>query len=190
MGQPYDAPMVSLVMEALDGIGLQIFSEKPFVLFGHSFGAWFAYEMALEFKRREPSGWPQPLKLYVSGNRAPQFAAPENDPDRLCPVLHTLSYQDFWEHFERRYGRNPDLQSDAVKNFAWGILQNDFRMLETYVPTSSEPLGVSLTVLGACGDRRYTPEQIAAWCVHTTGQFQQRWFEGKQTPGYWGTPHR
>ena len=52
-------------------------------------------------------GMPLPVRLVVSGNRAPHLAGPQDDVDPT--VLHTLCYTDFWPAFERRYGANPDL---------------------------------------------------------------------------------
>lgn len=44
---------------------------RPFVLFGHSMGAWVAFALARELERR---GGPLPFKLYVSANRSPLLA--------------------------------------------------------------------------------------------------------------------
>ena len=38
----------------------------------------------------------------------------------------------FWEHFERRYGKNPDLADVNVKAFAEPLIRDDFRLVETY----------------------------------------------------------
>mmetsp|Transcript_12842 Transcript_12842/g.40605 ORF Transcript_12842/g.40605 Transcript_12842/m.40605 type:complete len:157 (-) Transcript_12842:216-686(-) len=112
-----------------------------------------------------------------SGNRAPQLAGPENDVDPT--VFHTLAPQEFWEAFERRYGKNPDLQSEAVREFVLPRLLPDFELVETYVPAGENPvLPMPLAALGAKADNRYTPEQISAWEACCEGGFEARWFEG------------
>ena len=75
--------------------------EKPFVVFGHSLGAWMAYEVCVELRKR---GGPRPVGLVVSGARAPQLADPENDADRVQPRMADLPSRAFWAHFERSYG--------------------------------------------------------------------------------------
>jgi hypothetical protein len=40
------------------------------------------------------------------------------------------------------------------------------------------------------GDNRYSKEQLAEWRVHTTGVYEERWFEGNTDADYWGTSHR
>merc|ERR1712232_1535396 len=170
--------------------------EKPFVLFGHSMGAWLAYELVHDLRR---TGGPMPLKLYFSGMRAPHLCGPENDPDQIMPSLHALSSDEFWTHFERRYGKNPDLASAGIRNFVLPLLQSDFKLTETYTlprDVASDPsflhLSVPVAALGAKGDNRYTGEQLSAWSKHTSAAFEEHWFMGKGEvdPSYWGTPHR
>ena len=40
------------------------------------------------------------------------------------------------------------------------------------------------------GDNRYSKEQLGEWRVHTTGAYDERWFEGNTDADYWGTSHR
>jgi surfactin synthase thioesterase subunit len=40
------------------------------------------------------------------------------------------------------------------------------------------------------GDNRYSKDQLAEWRVHTTGAYDERWFEGNTEADYWGTSHR
>ncbi|CAK9096100.1 Gramicidin S biosynthesis protein GrsT [Durusdinium trenchii] len=142
-----------LARDVLDGIGRETFVDLPFVLFGHSFGAWLAYEMLQELLRR---AWPRPLKLYVSANRAVSLSGSEHDPDQVQPELAQLGADRFWQHFERRYGINPDLQHSYVRDHVRGILQNDFTLLENYIPSTLEQLPVPLCALCAKGAKAKT----------------------------------
>jgi surfactin synthase thioesterase subunit len=159
----------------------------PYVLLGHSFGAWLAFELALALRR---AGAPTPLALYVSANRAPSLAASNHDPDPLGAAISHLPPLDFWRRFEGRYGRNPELQSAGVRVFVHPLLCADFRCLEGYAgPEAHEPpLDCPITATGAEGDGRYRREQVAAWAAHTRGAFAVRW---ETPPAHaWATPHR
>ncbi|CAK9014056.1 unnamed protein product [Durusdinium trenchii] len=176
-----------LARDVLDGIGRETFVDLPFVLFGHSFGAWLAYEMLQELLRR---AWPRPLKLYVSANRAVSLSGSEHDPDQVQPELAQLGADRFWQHFERRYGINPDLQHSYVRDHVRGILQNDFTLLENYIPSTLEQLPVPLCALCAKGDARCRPEQLTAWNQVAGDSFQERWFQDVMKPEFWATEHR
>jgi len=188
---PYASSIGELAGNVLDGLGRDVLNARPFALFGHSFGAWLVYEMAQELERRTEDGWPHPEKVYVSACRAPQLSGIEHDADHVNPTLADLGEFDFWDAFERRYGRNPDLQSDYVRGFVRGLLQADFSLLENYSPSCSRPLSVPLCALCAVGDGRCWPDQLAAWaeCCHPDS-FQERWFEDGLAEGGWATEHR
>ena len=48
------------------------------------------------------------MRLFVSAARAPHLADAQHDLD-VNPELHVLPFDDFWNAFERRYGRIPEL---------------------------------------------------------------------------------
>jgi len=161
------------------------FLDKPYAVLGHSMGAWVAHEVIHELTRRGAS---QPIKAYFSANRAAHLHGPEHDVDTETPMLHRLSQADFWVAFEKRYGRNPDLQDTFIRDFVYPLLQNDFAALETHVPSDLAALPCPISALGGQGDNRYTAAQISAWEQHSSKDFSVHWFDGKS--GYWGTPHR
>lgn len=168
-----------LAAAALDGIGRPVFEEVAFAIFGHSFGAWLAYELAQQLRAR---GW------CIAHSEILVSAA--QDPDRVQPELSRLGEEDFWHHFERRYGKNPDLQESYIRGFIRPVLQGDFSLLETYVPSSLEKLSVPLCALCAIGDRRCRPEQLSAWRDVADAGFQERWFQNVWKPEFWSTEHR
>ena len=59
VGEPPHQTMQSLVDAVIEAI-MPLLREKPFVLFGHSMGAWVAYEVTLALLRR---GAPLPVKV-------------------------------------------------------------------------------------------------------------------------------
>mmetsp|Transcript_25420 Transcript_25420/g.71360 ORF Transcript_25420/g.71360 Transcript_25420/m.71360 type:complete len:310 (-) Transcript_25420:103-1032(-) len=188
---PYAASISDLAQQVLEGIGRETMLERPFVLFGHSFGAWIVYEMCQELIRRAGGGWPLPLKVYVSACRAPHLAGPGHDADRVRPTLANLAPDEFWEAFERRYGQNPDLQVAHVREFVRRVIQADFQLLEAYEPSSLEPLPMPLCALSARGDARCPPQQLTAWGrVAGSEAFGERWFEDVLLSDGWATEHR
>ena len=119
--------MVELVSGLADGLTAYGAFSKPYLLFGHSLGAWIAYELLAELMRRHET---PPLLLIVSGMRAPHLSAAEHDADRVAPTIAHLDTPDFWSHFERRYGRNPDLSDPLAREFVLPLLRADFELLE------------------------------------------------------------
>lgn len=159
----------------------------PYVLLGHSMGATVCYELACELWRR---GAVLPVKLYVSGTRPPHLIAPEHDPDQLDPCLGTVCFDDFWPKFEARYGRNPALVSNSVREYLFETIQADFRLIEKYQPATKEMPQLPIPIAACCahGDNRVTPAQLSAWKDHTSKEFTEHWFDGKRN--YWGNAHR
>lgn len=135
-------------------------------------GAWIAFEMAQEARRR---GLPSPAMLIVSGNRAPHLAGSQHDVDPT--IMHQLSYPKFWAAFERRYGHNPDLVDNRVRLMTWPLLQADFKLVETYEGPSVQGLDCPLLAVGARDDKRYTADQISAWGKHCQ-DFTECWVQG------------
>ena len=117
-------------------------TNPPFAIFGHSFGALVAYEICAQIEaraRRHDWPWAKPSTLYASGMRAPSLCGPAHDPDVANPTLSTLVDDDaFWTAFERRYGRNPDLAKPEVRAMILPRLRADLAAMETYVRDDGE----------------------------------------------------
>ena len=218
--EPADAhpTLQRLASAVLDGVrhllpGGELPGQPPnpphYALFGHSLGAWLAYEITCEVLRRRRElgdAIPMPTKLYLSGNRAPRLAGPDRDPDRENPTLAKLPESRFWPAFERRYGANPALRSPEMRARILPILRADFHLAETYRPTNLGRFAfrVPAVAVGAVGDERTTDEGLAAWARHFAPPcedagvrfFDVRWVRGvspeweRRGEAYWGTPHR
>ena len=176
--------LVTAIVDALLGE----FRKYPYAILGHSMGAWIAYEVVHELRRRHE---PLPIKLYVSANRAPHLCAKHHD---VHPVhLHALPFHDFWEAFWHRYGRSKDLESEGMRKYVHPMLKDDFTVLETYqwngfrtVTQDSlkhwlkvSALPIPIEAFGAKGDTRYTRDQLSDWSDHTSVKFNETWFDGK-----------
>ena len=159
MLEPKPTSMAELITGLVEGLlTLGAFS-TPYVLLGHSLGAWIAYELLAELIRQGKDGLCQ--MLIVSGVRPPHLAALEHDADTFCPALAKLDDHEFWAHFERRYGKNPELDGDMIAMLVMPLLRADFGILESYTPTrENAPLPVPLRACQAVGDNRLKPGQV------------------------------
>lgn len=108
MREPRSSSLVELADQAAAAVRRTLESEggnAPYVLFGHSLGAWVAHEVA---RRLAVDGLgPAPAALFVSAIRSPTLAGVEHDPDGC--EMHKLDGDAFWAAYERRYGANADL---------------------------------------------------------------------------------
>ena len=187
MLEPKGQSMRQLVTALVDAL-TETLRETPFVVFGHSLGAWVAYELVAELLRRKQA---PPLLLVVSGVRPPHLSALENDADKISPGISHLDDKEFWSHFERRYGRNPDLADSNTQQFVLPLLRADFGIVEKYTPsrTSDDPLPCPLIAACANGDNRLADGQLSQWSAYTKdGPFREVTFTTKAL--FWSTPHR
>lgn len=183
--------LVNGIVDALEGT----LRAKPFVVLGHSLGAWMAFEVCAELYRRP--GAPRPLGLVVSGCRAPHLHRPEDhDVDSISPRLAGLpggtAPGSFWDRFDARYGRNPDLASPSVKDYVEPLLRSDFEILETYAPTRADRFECPVLACAAVGDNRIKDGQLEAWRRYAADDaaFSTEAYDASATTPPWSTPHR
>lgn len=175
--EPKATCLRALAQDVVQGIAAHLQpGQPPVVLWGHSMGAWLAYEVA-QLLSAPGSGLQRPLHLFASGNRAPSLAGLEHNPD--SHVMHRLEAAEFWRVYTQRYGANPDLESRALRAYLLPGLQADFKLVETYTPSSLRPLDCGVIALGGTSDPRYSPGQLEAWAgVAPPSRFSVQWFEG------------
>ena len=146
MMDPKPTTMGEMVSGLAAGLANYGAFDMPYVLLGHSLGAWcvlhkcyaasssltrpwtlsscrVAFELCMAQKR---SGGRLPSLLIVSGIRAPHLYGLDHDADRVQPSISQLPDVEFWTHFERRYGVNPDLEDAMVKGMVIPLLRADF----------------------------------------------------------------
>lgn len=141
----------------------------PCVFFGHSMGAFLAYETARMLKS---TGRDMPLKLIVSGQRAPHL------PDSGRHV-HDLPQAEFVEELRSRGGTPDDvLQDKELMELLAPMLRADFELCERYASPLRLPLDIPLTAFGGKQDERAGHAKLDAWKEHTTEVFRHREFEG------------
>lgn len=167
----YEPPLRELravVREIADAV--EPLGDKPYALAGHSMGAWMAYELARELRRR---GARLPVALVVAASPAPQRP-------RSGDLLHTLPDDEFLAEMSRRFdGIPPAVRSNAeLVKLLLPAMRADMELLETYQYADEPPLATDLLALGGTEDRAVSPTAIADWRAQTAGHFASRMFPG------------
>jgi medium-chain acyl-[acyl-carrier-protein] hydrolase len=155
--------------EAVGG-AIRPFLDRPFALFGHSLGAWVAFELA---RWMRGAGFQSPVHLFVSGRRAPRL------PSRDTP-MHALPDDEFVVQMRQRYGGIPDevLHDRGLLELVLPGLRGDVTAVETYQYVAGEPLTCPLSAFGGIADARVLPEELGAWCSETSATFRSEMFGG------------
>ncbi len=143
--------------------------DRPFAFFGHSMGALLAFEMTRYLRRH---GLPQPLHLFVSGRRAPQF--PDHDLPRP-----DLPDPEFIECLRELNGTPAEvLDNPELMTLLLPTLRADFDVCRSYAFVPGPPLACPLTVLGGVEDKESAEGYLEGWRLHTSGRWAQSMFPG------------
>ena len=87
-------------------------------------GSWIVFELA---RAAVPRAARAAAALHASANRSSHLAGRDHDPDRVAPELHAPPRAaGLLGALERRYGRNPDLATPAIRDFIEPLLRADF----------------------------------------------------------------
>lgn len=150
LAEPFAASIRDMAVECLHAIPEVT---GRLVLFGHSFGAYVAYEAAqlLEVHQRPVAG------LMVSGIAAPGAGMPANDPDRLrdADLMASLGGQS---------ATSPEVLADEeLMAMVLPALRADLRLPRQYVDDHGRRLTAGLVVLSGRDDDLVSPEQLRSW---------------------------
>jgi medium-chain acyl-[acyl-carrier-protein] hydrolase len=156
------------LVEACEGEVLRR-GDLPFVFYGHSLGAFVAFEVARALRRR---GAALPRHLFAGASVAPQVhavAAPiarGSDAGLIARL--------------RRYGgtpeevlAEPDLMALLLRPF-----RADLRIFEDYRASDEPPLDVPITAFAGATDEFAPQERIEGWAAQTSRGFSLRTFPG------------
>ncbi|UCD42508.1 MAG: thioesterase [Chloroflexota bacterium] len=164
--EPY-TNLRSLVGDLVES--MQPFIDRPFALFGHSFGALVGFEAARVLQSQEESPL---LLLCVSSAKAPQIYADgasfHNQPDSL--LIDEV----------RRLGGTPAaiLENEEMLSAVLPAIRADFDMSETYVYTDAAPLSCPILGLASSADPKVDRESLRAWGEQTSAGFNMEVFPG------------
>ncbi|UJR87263.1 MULTISPECIES: thioesterase II family protein [Sandaracinus] len=166
--QPY-CDLVALADAIAERVAL--LSALPTVIFGYSYGALLAYELAHRLLAHHGIAV---RHLFVAARRAPHL----RDPG---PPMHTLSDDAFQLAVERTYegGLDPALLRDRdMAALLLRVLRADIEAVETYEHEPRPALPCSITAFGGREDSTATPAQIDEWARHTAGSFSTTFYDG------------
>jgi medium-chain acyl-[acyl-carrier-protein] hydrolase len=148
------------LMPRVDGI--------PFALFGHSLGGMLAYELA----RRLTASGRSPVRLFVSGRRAPGRS-------RWRETLHALPEREFVAKLREFNGMPEAILGDPqIMDVLLPILRADFQVSETYGHRPGPLLTCPISAMGGTSDPLVGHDDLHAWRDWTAGAFRLRLFPG------------
>ena len=134
------------------------------VLYGHSMGAWVAYEV---LRRFVSMGVELPFHLVVGARRAPQTVG-------RSPPIAGLDDAGFVDSVQERYGAIPDaIRSDReLLSLFLPAMRADFALMEGYVHEPGPPLPVPITALCGRDDRLVPVDTVEPWGELTSCTFR------------------
>lgn len=157
-------PLVAALADAL-----RPHLDRPFALFGHSMGALIAFELTRELVRRQA---PAPVRLLVSGFRAPQLP-------RGAVTRHDLPEPALVAELGRLGGTPPEvLAHPELMELMLPLLRADFAVVETYAHREAPPLECPISAFGGVDDEDAGEAQMDAWRAQTRGAFALHMFPG------------
>uniref|UniRef100_A0A146YJM2 S-acyl fatty acid synthase thioesterase, medium chain n=1 Tax=Fundulus heteroclitus TaxID=8078 RepID=A0A146YJM2_FUNHE len=140
--EPFFENMQQVVDEVISAL-LPLLTEKPFALFGHSFGALTSFAVAEDLKRRHGL---EPVHMFLSGASAPHSEIRINAPKRS-----ELSDEQFLRWLTSVGGTPPELLANPeVLQLFLPALKADLQLVENYRCT--KPDGPFLACPVTCFD--------------------------------------
>ncbi|MBI2893046.1 MAG: thioesterase [Deltaproteobacteria bacterium] len=160
------APLIDELVRALGPL-----FDRPFAFYGHCLGALIGFELARRLRR---DGRREPVRLFVSGQRAPQVGYSEE----VRRVYH-LSDDELIDELRRLGGVPEEVLADReFMGEMLPTLRADFGICGRYVYPPEPPLASPISVYGGAGDIKITEQTLDAWREQTTGGFSLRMFPG------------
>ena len=166
-----EAPCASLrILASSIADDLADLLQGRYALFGHSYGALIAFEVAREVRRR---GRRLPERLFVSAARAPQLPRP-HDPIAALPDAP------FVAALACRYGALPPaiLASPELLELLVPVIRADLTAFETYTFRQEAPLPCPITALRGRDDDTVDEASLQAWGDQTGAGLAVHTFAG------------
>ncbi|XP_076157022.1 S-acyl fatty acid synthase thioesterase, medium chain [Alosa pseudoharengus] len=167
--EPFHQSMQQVVEEVVTVL-LPVLREKPFALFGHSFGAMSCFAFAESLKRVHGI---EPIHVFLSG-----ASAPYSETRLSAPSRSSLSDEEFLHWMRTIGGTPPELLAnpDAMKLFL-PPLKADLHVVENYRCPRPETPFLSCPVFCFDGTQDI-PHDLKAWNDMTSGDFSIQMLPG------------
>ncbi|XP_058474368.1 S-acyl fatty acid synthase thioesterase, medium chain isoform X2 [Solea solea] len=167
--EPFFQNMQQIVDEVIGAL-LPLLKEKPFALFGHSFGAFTSFAVADALKRLHNL---EPVHIFLSG-----ASAPYSETRIKTPKRSDLTDDDFLKWLISVGGTPPELLANPeVLNLFLPALKADLHIVENYKCDKLENPFLSCPV--TCFDGKDDiPHDLQAWKDMTSGDFTVRILDG------------
>lgn len=168
ISDPFILQMDDLVADVVDAMRSCV--EKPYVIFGHSFGAILGFEVIRELRRR---GLPQPSLFIPAGRRGPQVQGRK-------PPISSLSDDLFVEALRRDYGDhiNYVLDNPELREFFLPQIRADYKVSEAYRFASERPLDCPILAFAGDSEDTLNAVELNAWSEQTRARFRSMRFPG------------
>ena len=165
-----EAPLRTIIDLAADAeVQLRSSMREPFAFFGHSMGAYVAFELTRRLAQR---GAALPKRLIVSAALGPRRASRRQ-------VIHDLSDDAFREELRRLSGTPRELlDNEELMTLLLPMLRADFEAVATYRYTPDVRLDVPIVALGGDADDAVSFEDLAGWNEETSSSFLLRMLPG------------
>jgi len=138
------------------------FSDLPYAFLGHSMGALVSYELAQHLSSNFKVS---PQKLYLSAHNAPQLP-------REGKIMHKLKRDQFLDELKNMNGIADELlDHEELLQLVLPIIQNDYKLCETYKYIEKGKVNIPIHVFGGDADKDVTPEKLEAWNELTDKEF-------------------
>ncbi|RLU00288.1 thioesterase II family protein [Ketobacter sp.] len=164
-GMPFSESVADIL--ALFTAQSDFFAGKPFVLYGHSFGAVVAYQLAATLQQAGI----RDLGICVSARRAPHL-----EPELK---LADLSEEEFLRELERLGGLPDAIRSNQeMMDFYLPVIKADLALNDEALSDPAQSISTPIYLYSATEDKVANPNELAAWKNATTSRFEHKVFEG------------
>jgi surfactin synthase thioesterase subunit len=139
--------------------------EAPYAFFGHCSGAWAAFEIAREFRRR---ALPLPVRLVVAAQGGPSLKTTPSQAD-----------EDVRERLRKLGGTDRAiLDDDVLFELLRPAIEADFRFTDKYCYKPEPPFDFPISVIVGSDDVEVWEDELAAWQAETTRELDIRRLPG------------